>query len=415
MTGSEEPLFDIEGIVAIIVNEALKASSELFDDNQAESIQKVVFPEGMTLENGLTLAPLEIAYQTYGQLSEKRDNVILVCHALTGDQYVTGTHPISKKPGWWSNMIGSGLPIDTDRYFVICSNVLGSCNGTTGPRSMRTDTEKAECWGADFPAITIRDMVNAQKLLIDHFQIEQLFAVIGGSMGGMQALEWAVSYPDHVQAVIPIATSSFHSAQNIAFNEVGRQAIFSDPDWRNGDYWKYGVIPYHGLAVARMMAHITYLSEDALNRKFGRKLQEALKKDSAFPIFGEVFQVESYLHYQGSNFVRRFDANSYVTISRAMDWFDLSHGYEGDLVKAFAHVKSRFCVISFSSDWLFPTSRSRAIVQALNRVGANVSFVEIVSDKGHDAFLLDEPDLDSVIQGFLSGIERQRRLKAHAS
>ncbi len=384
------------------------------DENQNESIQKMIFSEGLVLESGQKLSHLEIAYQTYGKLSTTKDNAILICHALTGDQYVASVNPLSKKSGWWSRMVGPDLPIDTNKYFIICSNVLGSCMGTTGPRSMRLDQQTMGYWGVDFPTITIGDMVNAQKLLIDHFQINQLFAVIGGSMGGMQALQWAVSYPDRVYAVIPIATSSFHSAQNIAFNEVGRQAIFSDPDWRNGNYWRYGVIPSRGLAVARMMAHITYLSEDALNRKFGRRLQETMMGSSSL-ILGEMFQVESYLHYQGSNFVRRFDANSYVTITRAMDWFDLSQNYNGDLVKAFSHVQSRFCVISFSSDWLFPTSRSRAIVKALNRVGANVSFVEIVSDKGHDAFLLDEPDLDLVISGFLAGIKRQRQLKNNAS
>ncbi|CAI3943807.1 Homoserine O-acetyltransferase (MET2) (PDB:2VAT) [Commensalibacter communis] len=387
---------------------------EICEPNQDQMIQKLVFPEGILLESGKKIAPLEIAYQTYGQLSEAQDNAILICHALTGDQYVADVHPVTKKPGWWSKMVGPGLPIDTNKYFVICTNVLGSCMGTTGPRSIREDIPQPRCWGADFPAITIKDMVNTQKILVDFFMIKRLFAVIGGSMGGMQALQWAVSYPEQVYSVIPIATSSFHSAQNIAFNEVGRQAIFSDPDWRDGEYWRYGVTPYRGLAVARMMAHITYLSEDALNRKFGRKLQESIKA-SSLPIFGEMFQVESYLHYQGSNFVRRFDANSYVTITRAMDWFDLSQTHDGDLVNAFAHVQSRFCVISLSSDWLFPTSRSRVIVQALNRVGARVSFVEITTDKGHDAFLLEEPDLDLTIQGFLAGIEEQRRLKNHAS
>lgn len=387
---------------------------EKCENNQENLVQKLVFPEGLLLENGQKIAPLEVAYQTYGQLSETKDNAILICHALTGDQYVSGINPITKKSGWWSKMVGPGLPIDTDKYFVICSNVLGSCMGTTGPRSVREDISTARRWGAEFPEITIKDMIDTQKMLVDSFGIDKLFAVIGGSMGGMQALQWAVSYPEHVYSVMPIATSSFHSAQNIAFNEVGRQAIFSDPDWREGEYWRYGVTPYRGLAVARMMAHITYLSEDALNRKFGRKLQENLK-DSSVPIFGERFQVASYLHYQGSNFVRRFDANSYVTISRAMDWFDLSQMHDGDLVRAFANVKSRFCVISLSSDWLFPTSRSRAIVQALNRVGARVSFVEITTDKGHDAFLLEEPALDITIQGFLSGIEEQRRLENYAS
>lgn len=395
----------------MVISEKQNARCE---KDQEKLIQKLVFSEGILLESGQKIAPLEIAYQTYGQLSAAKDNAILICHALTGDQYVAGVHPITKKPGWWSRMVGPGLPIDTNKYFVICTNVLGSCMGTTGPRSIKGDMAQARRWGADFPAITIKDMVNTQKILVDYWGIERVFAVIGGSMGGMQVLQWAVSYPDQVYAVMPIATSSFHSAQNIAFNEVGRQAIFSDPDWRDGEYWRYGVTPYRGLAVARMMAHITYLSEDALNRKFGRKLQESLK-DSSFPIFGERFQIQSYLHYQGSNFVRRFDANSYVRITQAMDWFDLSQFHDGDLVKAFAHVKSRFCVISLSSDWLFPTSRSRAIVQALNRVGAKVSFVEIATDKGHDAFLLEEPDLDITIKGFLSGIEEQRRLEHHAS
>ena len=379
-----------------------------------QPLKKIVFPEGIVLESGKKLVPLEVAYETYGHLSPERDNAILICHALTGDQFVTGINPISNRLGWWNRMVGPDLPIDTKRYFVICMNVLGGCMGTTGPKSPRNPENKEELWGVNFPSITIGDMVNTQRMVIDHLGIQTLFAVIGGSMGGMLALEWSVRYPDRVYATIPIATSSFHSAQNIAFNEVGRQAIFSDPNWKDGYYWRYGVLPENGLAVARMMAHITYLSEEALNHKFGRRLQKNAAA-SSFPIFGEMFQVESYLHYQGSNFVRRFDANSYVTISRAMDWFDLSQAYNGNLVEAFAKVQSRFCVISFSSDWLFPTSRSRSIVQALNRVAANVSFVEIESAKGHDAFLLDEPDLDRTIRGFLSGIAEQRQLKSYAS
>ncbi len=366
---------------------------------QAIAHQHVVFEDGLTLDSGVTLPRLVVAYRTYGTLNAARGNAILVCHALTGDQYVAERHPLTGKPGWWEMLVGPGKPVDTERYFVISANVLGGCMGSSGPRSPRDDDE-TQLWGTDFPAVTIRDMVRAQARLITHLGIARLFAVIGGSMGGMQVLEWAATYPEQVFAAIPIATAAYHSAQNIAFNEVGRQAIFADPDWEGGRYWQSGRVPARGLAVARMVAHITYLSEQALTRKFGRRLRAGA---SVLGPYSDVFEVESYLQYQGSSFVRRFDANAYLVITRAMDYFDLAADHGGDLAQAFAGTKTRFCLVSFSSDWLFPTSESRAIVRALNRAAANVSFVEIETDKGHDAFLLDEPDFHRALRGFLDG------------
>ena len=361
--------------------------------------QAAAFAGPFMLDCGVALGSLTVAYRTYGALNADRSNAVLVCHALTGDQYLAEPHPTTGKPGWWSQVVGPGRPLDTDRFFVVCANVLGGCMGSTGPRSLRDGGD--EQWGTAFPAVTIRDMVRAQRLLMDRLGVGRLFAVVGGSMGGMQALAWAATYPDQVFACVPIATAPFHSAQNIAFHEVGRQAIFADPDWDAGEYWRAGRIPARGLAVARMAAHITYLSEQALTRKFGRRLQDAEPGGST--LFDEMFQVESYLRHQGSTFVHRFDANSYLTITRAMDRFDLAAEHDGDLAAAFRGTRTRFCAVSFSSDWLFPTAQSRAIARALNRAGANVSFVEIASDKGHDAFLLDEPDFHRTLQGFLSG------------
>ncbi|MBY0338380.1 MAG: homoserine O-acetyltransferase [Acetobacteraceae bacterium] len=369
--------------------------------------QRVVLPEGLTLDCNVTIAPLAIAYRTYGRLNAARSNAVLICHALTGDQYVAETQPVTGKPGWWSNLVGPGLPVDTDRFFVICANVLGGCMGSTGPREPRTDGKGApgDLWGTDFPTVTIRDMVRAQKKLVEQLGIERLLAVIGGSMGGMQVLEWAAEYPEAVFAAAPIACAAHHSAQNIAFHEVGRAAIHADPAWRGGRYWTDGTIPAQGLSVARMVAHITYLSEAALTRKFGRKLQGA----SAVTFLEDVFQVESYLRHQGSTFVRRFDANSYLTITRAMDYFDLANE-RGSVAAAFRGTDTRFFVASFSSDWLFPTSESRALVRALNAAAARVSFVEITTDKGHDAFLLDEPEFHRALGGFLSGAARELRV-----
>jgi homoserine O-acetyltransferase len=375
------------------VAEIRRPSSEFVDFPESEPLQ---------LDCRQALAPFRVAYKTYGTLNAQKSNAVLVCHALTGDQYVASDHPITGKPGWWEVMIGPGRPIDTDRFFVICPNILGGCMGSTGPASINPQTGKA--YGLDFPVITIRDMVRAQVRLIDHLGIDRLFCVTGGSMGGMQVLEWAAQYSDRVATAVPIATAAWHSSQNIAFHEVGRQAVMADPDWCNGRYLDEGKVPRRGLAVARMAAHITYLSEEALHRKFGRNLQDRAAKTFSF---SADFQVESYLRHQGSSFVDRFDANSYLYITRAMDYFDMAAEHGDVLANAFRGTKTCFCVVSFTSDWLYPTRESREIVQALNAVAANVSFVEIESDKGHDAFLLDEPELFATVTGFLNAAARK--------
>jgi homoserine O-acetyltransferase len=360
----------------------------------------------LKLDCGVELSPFQIAYQTYGKLDANRANAVLVCHALTGDQHVANVHPVTGKPGWWETLVGPGKPIDTERYFVICANVIGGCMGTTGPASI--NPRSSHPWGLDFPVVTIRDMVRAQAMLLDHLGIDTLFAVAGGSMGGMQVLQWAASYPGRVFSALPIATGARHSAQNIAFHEVGRQAVMADPEWRGGRYLIEGTNPRRGLAVARMGAHITYLSDAALHRKFGRKFQD--RENPTFS-FDADFEVESYLRHQGITFVERFDANSYLYLTRAMDYFDLAADYEGGLANAFRGSDTRFCVVSFTSDWLFPTPESRAVVHALNASSARVSFAEIVTDKGHDAFLLEEPELFAIVRGFLEGAGRARGLK----
>ena len=365
----------------------------------------LVVSEPLRLDCGVEFGPFTIAYQTYGKLNPERSNAILICHALSGDQYVAEPHPITGAAGWWTTMVGPGGVLDTERYFLICANVLGGCMGTTGPKE--TNPATGEAWALDFPVITIHDMVRAQKILLEHLGIETLFCVIGGSMGAMQVLQWASSYPEGVFAAVPIAGSARHSAQNIAFHEVGRQAIIADPDWCGGRYLSLDRNPSRGLAVARMAAHITYLSEAALHRKFGRNLQD---RNAVTYGFDADFQVESYLRHQGSTFVDRFDANSYLYITRAMDYFDLAAEHGGSLPTAFPGKQPRFCIISFTSDWLFPTSESRALVHALNAVAANVSFVEIETDKGHDAFLLHEPELFATLRGFLTGSAEQRGL-----
>jgi len=365
------------------------------------------FPAGkaLRLDSGATLAPLEIAYNTYGELNADKSNAVLICHALTLDQHVASVHPTTGKLGWWTRAVGPGKPIDTNRYFVICSNVIGGCMGSTGPASI--DPAAGAPYGLTFPVITIGDMVRAQAMLIEALGIKSLFAVIGGSMGGMQVLQWAADYPEKLFSAICIAGAPRHSAQNIAFHEVGRQAIMADPDWRAGAYDQAGTRPEKGLAVARMAAHITYLSEAALQRKFGRELQ----RDGLSWGFDADFQVESYLRHQGTSFVDRFDANSYLYITRAMDYFDLSAQYGGSLTQAFHRARMvKFCVLSFSSDWLYPTSQSREVVRALNAAGCRASFAEIESDKGHDAFLLDEPQLDATLRGFLSAQAHSRGL-----
>jgi homoserine O-acetyltransferase len=363
------------------------------------------FDEPLPLDCGRSLPSFQIAYCTHGLLNADASNAILVCHALTGDQYVVDQNPVTGKPGWWDILIGPGKPIDTDRFFVICSNVIGGCMGSTGPASIDPKTGKP--YGVTFPVITIADMVRAQTRLIDLLGITTLFSVIGGSMGGMQVLQWAAAHGDRVATAMPIATAAWHSAQNIAFHEVGRQAIMADPEWCGGAYLDAGRFPKNGLAVARMAAHITYLSEDALQRKFGRGLQD--RADKTFT-FDADFQIESYLRHQGSSFVDRFDANSYLYITRALDYFDLKGANDGRLANAFRGTQTRFCVVSFTSDWLYPTRDNKAIVQALNAVAANVSFVEVESDKGHDAFLLDEPVLFATVRGFLNANAERRKI-----
>jgi len=349
------------------------------------------------LDSGFNLKDFQIAFKTFGNLNANKDNAILICHALTGDQYVAETNPITKKDGWWSRMVGVNKPIDTKKYYVICSNVIGGCAGTTGPKEINFQTNAP--YGREFPAVTVRDMVKIQNYLIETLSIEKLFAVVGGSMGAMQALQWTIDYPQKIQNVIHIAGALKHSAQNIAFHEVGRQAIMNDPNWNKGGYNKNNIIPERGLAVARMIAHITYLSDDAMHRKFGRKLQS---RDIISFGFDADFQIESYLRYQGRSFVERFDANSYLYLTRAMDYFDLEKKFSTAIeFSPIPNQHIRYLIISFTSDWLFPTSENKKIVKTLNYFTRNVSFTEIETDKGHDSFLLDEPELDSIIKGFL--------------
>ena len=352
----------------------------------------------LKLESGDIIDSFKLAFKTYGKLNADKTNAILVCHALTGDQYVAGNNPITGREGWWSRMVGPNKPIDTNKFFVICSNVLGGCSGSTGPKELQNGSDVA--YGGNFPSVTIKDMVKAQSLLIESLNIEKLFSVIGGSMGAMQALQWAIDFPDKILNIIHIAGALKHSAQNIAFHEVGRQAIMSDPIWKNGKYFENNEVPERGLSVARMIAHITYLSENAMHRKFGRKLQS---RDIISFGFDADFQVESYLRYQGKSFVERFDANSYLYLTRAMDYFDHDDTFRKNT--EFSHNPNnhlKYLIVSFTSDWLFPTIESKMIVNQLNSLSREVSFLEIDTDKGHDSFLLEEPQLDDVIKGFLT-------------
>ena len=380
------------------------------DGISAGIVQKksFAFAEGgqaMTLESGRRFGPVSLAYETCGTLSPERDNVVLVLHALTGDSHVAGYYsPSDQKPGWWDIMVGPGKPIDTNKYFVVCSNILGGCMGSTGPCSM--NPESGRPYGLEFPMVTIGDMVTAQKALLDHLEIGKILAVVGGSIGGMQALEWSVRYPEMVTSAIALATTSRHSALAIAFNEVARQAILADPNWAGGDY--YGKArPDTGLAVARMIGHITYLSDESMRLKFGRRLQD--KTDFSFN-FDADFQVESYLRYQGAGFVERFEANSFLYITKASDYFDLKrqHG-NGSLVRAFSKTRAKFLVASFTSDWLYPTYQSRELVQAMKKNGLDVSFCELESKWGHDAFLLPNERLNLMIRAFLERISNEQR------
>jgi len=371
------------------------AETGIETDQRYGPARQVTLPGPLMLDSGVALAPVDIAYETYGVLARDGGNAILVCHATTGDQYVASEHPITGKPGWWSRMVGPGKPIDTNRFFVICANVLGGCMGTTGPASAAADGAP---YGLRFPVFTIRDMVRAQVALLDMLDIRRLHAVVGGSMGGMQALSLAAHWPDRVERVLAIACTAAMPAQNIAFQEVGRQAIMADPDWQGGAYYGTGRTPAAGLAVARMAAHITYLSEESMHEKFGRRLQDRQTKTFGFDAD---YQVESYLRYQGVSFTGRFDANSYLYITKAMSYFDLTEDHDGRLADVFAGTRSRFCLVSFDSDWLYPTPESRKIAHALNAAGAPVSFMELSAPFGHDSFLLDVPALDRVVTGFL--------------
>ena len=365
--------------------------------NNVNEIKKIIVDKPLKLDCGKIINNFPVAYETYGTLNKNKDNTILIFHALTGDQFVSGVNPITKKDGWWSYAVGPDKAIDTNKYFIICANVIGGCMGSYGPSDVDPTTNKI--LGTSFPVITINDMVNAQYNLLDFFKIDKLFCVTGGSMGGMQVLQFISNFPDKAKIAVPIACTASHSAQNIAFNELGRQSIMADANWVSGNYSNEKLNPNKGLSVARMAAHITYLSKNGLQEKFGRKLQE--RDDLKFS-FDADFQIESYLRYQGSVFVDRFDANSYLYITRAMDYFDLIKQHDGNLSKAFVKSKTKFFVISFTSDWLYPTSENKDIVIALNSIGSDVGFVEIESDKGHDSFLLDIPEFLDTLKNYIN-------------
>ena len=368
-------------------------------NRKIENIKKHTVLKPLKLDCGKTINNFPLAYETYGKLSQNKDNAILVFHALTGDQFVAGTNPITNKEGWWITAVGPGKAIDTNKYFGICANVIGGCMGSLGPIEINPESKKP--YGLDLPVITIKDMVKAQESLLDHLGIKKLLCATGGSMGGMQLLQFCATFPNKTFSAIPIACSSSHSAQNIALNELARQAIMADPVWDNGKYVLKNDQPKNGLAVARMVGHISYLSEKGMQEKFGRKLQE--KADYEFS-FNADFQVESYLRHQGFAFVERFDANSVLYITRAMDYFDLSKQFKGGLIEAFKNQKTKFLVISFSSDWLYTTKENKDIVIALNASGADVSYSEIISDKGHDSFLLDESEFLKTLKGFIDSM-----------
>lgn len=361
--------------------------------------------EPMRLDSGETLGPITLAYETYGQLNADRSNAILIVHALSGDAHAAGYRTESdKEPGWWDDCIGPGKAFDTNKYFVICSNVIGGCQGSTGPSSI--DPHTGQPYGLKFPVITVADMVRAQRCLIDHLGIDQLLAVAGGSMGGMQVLQWTVSYPQRVRAALPLATTARHSPMLIAFSEVGRQAIYADPNWNGGDY--YGRTPPNaGLAVARMVGHITYLSEESMHQKFSRRLQSRERYGYDFETD---FAIESYLRYKGSRFTERFDANTYLYVTKAMDYFDLSNGC-GNLAEAFrnsAHIT--YLVVSFTSDWLYPTYHSKELVSALTAVGADVTYCNLQSSWGHDAFLLEVETMTRLISDFLDRVVGEHKI-----
>lgn len=387
------------------IETASAAPPEGFDLAQRQSVTLFDEERPLTLASGRTIGPITVAFQTYGELSPQRDNAIFICHALTGDAHVAGRHhPDDRKSGWWDAFVGPGKALDTNRYFVICANVLGGCQGTTGPTSVNPET--GEPWGPDFPFITVSDIVTVHKALVDHLGIERLLAVIGGSLGGMQVLEWAARYPDSLASAIVLAAGAKLNAQGIAFNAVGRRAIYADPAFKSGHYYGDGEAPRFGLALARMIAHITYLSEQSIELKFGRKLQHS--DELTYDLAKETeFQIESYLHYQGKQFVERFDANSYLLVTRAMDYFDLIES-RGSIASALGKTDAHFLVVAYTTDWLFPTQQSREIVRALMETGRHVSFAELDSPYGHDAFLIDSelPMLNRLVTPFLETTHR---------
>jgi homoserine O-acetyltransferase len=360
-------------------------------------------PEELPLESGETLGPITLAYETYGTLNERRSNAILVTHALSGDAHAAGLHQGDGAHGWWENMIGPGRGLDTDRYFVVCSNIIGGCKGSTGPSSI--DPRTGRPYALTFPSITIGDMVEAQRHLIDHLGIERLLSVVGGSMGGMQALQWMVSYPERVSSAVPIATALKHAPQQIAFNEVGRQAIMADSNWREGNYYG-GPLPAKGLAVARMVGHITYMSDASMAAKFGRQHKERGAQGKP-PRFGADFEVEGYLRYRGDNFVKRFDANSYLYITKAMDRFDILGSKK--LSEVFAGVRAKALIIAFKSDWLYPSYQSQEILRACKLAGVDATFCEVNSTYGHDAFLLEVEQETTLLRHFLRGVEEKKK------
>lgn len=364
------------------------------------SAQTAHFSEPLTLKSGEVLPSYDLIYETYGTLNADKSNAVLICHALSGNHHVAGKHSEADKyPGWWDNMIGPGRPLDTNRFFVIGLNNLGGCHGSTGPSSLNPATGKP--WGADFPVVTVEDWVASQARLADHLGIQQLAAVIGGSLGGMQALQWTLSYPDRVRHALVIASAPNLTAQNMAFNEVARQAIMTDPEFHDGHYYAHNTVPRRGLRIARMLGHITYLSDDAMGAKFGRKLRDGEIKYG----FGVEFEMESYLRYQGDKFAGEFDANTYLRMTRALDYFDPASEHGGDLAAALAKATADFLVVSFTSDWRFSPGRSREIVKALLDNELSVSYAEVTAAHGHDAFLMPDPHYHNIMRAYLERID----------
>ena len=361
--------------------------------------QTAFFSEPLTLKGGAVLAQFELVYETYGTLNADKSNAVLICHALSGTHHVAGKYSEQDKyPGWWDNLVGPGKPLDTNKFFVIGVNNLGGCHGSTGPVSLNPNTGKP--WGSTFPIVTVEDWVNSQARLLDQLGISKLAAVIGGSLGGMQALQWTIAYPEHVRHALVIASAPNLTAQNIAFNEVARQAIITDPEFHGGDYYEHGVVPRRGLRIARMLGHITYLSDDAMGEKFGRKLKDDIKYS-----FNVEFEMESYLRYQGDKFAGEFDANTYLRMTRALDYYDPARDYGGDLSKALSQTQAKFLVLSFTSDWRFSPARSREIVKALLDNESTVSYAEVTAAHGHDAFLMPDKHYHAILRTYLGNIE----------